>query len=532
MNFNLVHEKWIPIRRKDGTETKIAPWEITADYLSNPVVALDAPRPDFKGAHVQFLIGLIQTTIAPVNEEEWEDLFFDPPRAERLKEAFSSVSHAFNLGGGGPRFMQEREPLDGNAWGIDKLIIDAPGENSLRNNRDLFMKRGTISMLCPSCCATALFAMQTNAPSGGSGHRTSLRGGGPLSTLVLPGGDDNDSLWNMLWLNILEKDVFLRTSGNAGRTAERDIFPWLAATRTSEKRDGRDTTPQDAHPAQMFWGMPRRIGLDLENCASGECPVCGEMTPTGILRYRTQNYGVNYAGAWLHPLSPYSRKDGVPLPLHAQPGGISYRHWLGLVQEDTKLQREPARIVHHFRESRQLSGQSFRLWAFGYDMDNMTARCWYESIMPLVVVPTAIREDYEFRTAGMVRAAHEVAENLRKCVKKAWFNKPGEVKGDTGIIVGRFWQNTEGDFYVGLENLRSALGDDNEEALIAVMRSWHMVLCRTSQIIFDSLAWEGPIEHANPKRVVLARRDLARFNSSKKILVELLGLPAANRVAQ
>ena len=35
--------------------------------------------------------------------------------------------------------------------------------------------------------------------------------------------------------------------------------------------------------------------------------------------------------------------------------------------------------------------------------------------------------------------------------------------------------------------------------------------------LFDSYAWEGPIEDADPKRVVIARKELEMFNRGKKI---------------
>ena len=66
-SMNLIHDAWIPIRRKHGEETRIAPWEVTTRYSDDPVVALAAPRPDFNGALIQFLIGLLQTTCAPVH---------------------------------------------------------------------------------------------------------------------------------------------------------------------------------------------------------------------------------------------------------------------------------------------------------------------------------------------------------------------------------------------------------------------------------------------------------------------------------
>jgi hypothetical protein len=45
MDFNLIREKWIPVRRRDGTKERIAPWGITSNWEANPVVSLDAPGP-------------------------------------------------------------------------------------------------------------------------------------------------------------------------------------------------------------------------------------------------------------------------------------------------------------------------------------------------------------------------------------------------------------------------------------------------------------------------------------------------------
>jgi CRISPR system Cascade subunit CasA len=419
--------------------------------------------------------------------------------------------------------MQDKGLVDGDQWPIGSLLIDAPGENALRNNSDHFVKRGGVEALCPSCCATALFALQTNAPSGGVGYRTSLRGGGPLTTLILPGRGSLDSLWATIWLNVLGEGAFLSIHGKTDKIADSDKFPWLAPTRTSEKAGGVDTTAEDVHPTQMFWGMPRRIRLDLDTLEEMACGVCGLLSPKVIRRYRAKNYGVNYSGPWLHPLSPHSRKDGVPLPIHAQPGGVSYRHWLGLVQEDDKRAREPALVVHHFREYRQNSDTQFRLWSFGYDMDNMKARCWYESIMPLIPLSKRIRESYEQDVASMVRAASEVAGNLKTCVKKAWFRRPADIKGDTTFVDASLWQSTEDAFHARLHDLRAAL--EGESELTEVKKEWHRGLCQAAARIFDVLAWEGPMEDSDPKRVVLARRDLMRFNNGKKIVVDLLNLP-------
>lgn len=554
MDFNLIREKWIPVRRRDGTRERIAPWEITTDWETNPIVALDAPRPDFNGALIQFLIGLVQTTAAPKDDLEWEDRFYEPMSPELLRGLFATVAHAFELGGDGPRFMQDIDSLGGRERPIEHLLIDAPGVNTVENNRDHFVKRRSVEMLCPSCGATALFALQTDAPGEGAGHRTSLRGAGPLTTLVLPGSMDSSTLWQMIWLNVLEEGVFLRTCGNASKTADSDRFPWLAHTRSSEKNGGCETTPEDIHPTQMFWGMPRRIRLEFDKREDGACDICGGISSIVIRWYRAKNYGVNYSGPWLHPLSPHIRKDGVPEPVHARPGGVSYRHWLGLVQEDRNLGKEPARVIHHFRENRQRDRQQFRIWAFGYDIPKgqAKARCWYESAMPLTAVPSAIQPVYENAIANLVMGAVKICENTRIAVKRAWHGKPevnsanivtwtyADIKklpNDERLAKDKilrtimhlslflaidtsFWQNTEKDFYKLLKQI--ALHIETTK-LVADYKEWHNHLCNVSLKLFDDILWNKPIDISNPRNIVLARRALRSSNHDKEITADLFG---------
>ena len=85
--MNLIQDPWIPIKRNSGKIEKIAPWQITE--RDDPPVSLAAPRPDFNGALIQFLIGLVQTARPPTNEEEWEELLESPPPPEELQKAFS-----------------------------------------------------------------------------------------------------------------------------------------------------------------------------------------------------------------------------------------------------------------------------------------------------------------------------------------------------------------------------------------------------------------------------------------------------------
>ena len=523
--MNLIQDPWIPVRRRSGKEEIIAPWEITDNFERNPFTQIAAPRPDFNGALIQFLIGMLQTCFAPHDTSDWRKKLRHPPSAENLRKACFEVEAFFKVGGDDLRFMQDltlREELETlqpaalqeRVKPIGDLLIDVPTGKTLRDNTDLFVKRGTVNALCPSCAATALFTLQTNGPSGGQGHRTGIRGGGPLTTLILA-----DSLWATCWLNVLEGDSFLRLTGNPEKRAPADQFPWLAPTRTSE--EGKGTTPEDAHPIQIFWAMPRRIRLIFSE-EPDLCGLCATETSAAVRSYITKNLGTNYLGPWKHSLSPYFvASDGMPSPVHPQTDGVGYRHWLGWVQgiSDGKTRREPAAVVERYL---QKVSEDLRLWAFGYDMDNMKARCWYDSCMPLTVCDARIQESFAFHVAAIIKSADIVAFESRTRVKEALFPKGGEVKGDFSFISGRFWQETEPAFFAALPTLRELLRNDSD--VIPFLEDWHNVLVRTSQSIFNDLSQTGAFEAADPKRIALAWRHLRMALFGKK-LKETLGLP-------
>jgi CRISPR system Cascade subunit CasA len=519
---NLIEDRWIPARRRSGRVERIAPWEITDGFTDDPFVRLAAPRPDFNGALVQFLIGLLQTCFAPGGRPQWRQRLQTPPQNEELKEAFLTVKPAFQLDGDGPRFLQdltlqnEIAALDPAAQQertkpIGDLLVEVPTGKTLRDNTDLFVKRSRVLTMCPACAAAALFALQTNAPSGGQGHRTGIRGGGPLTTLIKA-----DSLWETCWLAVLEQDAFMAVTGNPSKDSLADRLPWLAPTRTSE--GGRVTTPEDTNTAQVFWAMPRRVRLVFAE-ATETCNLCsGEASPV-VKHFLTKNLGVNYTGPWKHPLSPYYLgKDGDPSPVHPQDGGIGYRHWLGLVHGvgDEKGAREPATVVGRYLRH---GAEDLRLWAFGWDMDNMKARCWYESTMPLVLCSPDTREEFAFHVALLLRGAEVAAFEIRGQLRKALFRPGSDPKGDLSFITARFWQESEPGFYVALHSLRRLLHVKSE--VVEAITSWHRVLVRTADAIFEDVSQTGAFDSVDPKRIALAWRDLQKALHGRKMRTAL-----------
>jgi len=276
----------------------------------------------------------------------------------------------------------------------------------------------------------------------------------------------------------------------------------------------------------MYFGMPRRIRLRPEDAQREPrvCDLCGLADRTLVRSYITHKHGINYSGPWLHPLTPHrDRKESFPLPLLGSPSGLGYRHWLGLVQNNTETGVRPALVVSRFAAQRDRETRAdFRLWAFGYDMANMKARAWLDSTMPLILVRAEHREDYEREVARLVLGARQAQQALLFATKVACRRRPKEVPGDPGSVGPRFWQETEGPFYAFLERLLAALTRGDFDP-VGVRSDWHRLLVATASRAFDTFA-AGAVEAVDPRRIATAWNGLRRTLYGPKIL-QVLGLP-------
>jgi CRISPR system Cascade subunit CasA len=508
-------------------------------------VAFDWPRADFYAASREFAIGLLSTVFwreaRPGERTAWRELWQKPPAASELRERFAPYATCFWLDGDGPRFMQDRDELPGNDVPVERLLIDSPGEDTIRRNLDVFVKRGRIGRLSRSSAAMALFTLQTYAPEGGRGHRTSLRGGGPFTTLVMPPGFSEDrpaSLWHQLWTNVFWGETWPDPEADRGR-----VFPWLSPVRTSTR--GEITTPLDVHPAQVYWGMPRRIRLDFGKNTTGDpCDLTGEVDAILVRTYRTRPHGINYEG-WsrAHPLSPYyrARTDSPEwLPLHPQPGRMAYRDWVGLVvadsAEETGSLRQPAAILRVAEARLRRSDRQPLVLATGYDMDHKEARGFVESLVPLLVFDEDIREPAEDAVRLAIAGSREAEALLSEAVADALHghDRPKDEQGERAVVRHLFWERTEGDFVAHVENIRTSLtaaadGGDVENAVVELSRKWHGFLRRTCRNLFDERVPLELTEIGNAERIVRVRRELLLQldgrNRGRHRLFEALRLP-------
>lgn len=496
--FNLLHESWLPVRTASGALRRIAPYQI-----GDPDIAELAPgRADFKAALMEFLVGLMQTAFAP-GSRDWKSRLDTPPSEAELRQAFQPHESFFELLGereeGKGLFMQDLKMCNANKpkhVGIASLLIDQPGEKTLKDNTDLFVHRGQVNALCPACAAAALYTLQAFAPSGGQGHRTSLRGGGPLSTLL-----KGQNLWKSVWLNVLPCGPRPNEMPPAPLAAELAIrvYPWAAPTRASKV-----THPEDMHLLHAYWGMPRRLLLEYELMET-VCDICGEHGEIAVIGVRTLTYGYNYrdkyGSYWQHPLTPYSFQEGkAPESITGQNNSAAYSNWLGVVY-GMPLEAggkaldhvEPARCCRRSEARKEANGIN----AAGYNMSNMKAVSWCEHVFPIIDVP----EDEEFRKAfiqtvsDMVQAADKAQSNLEKYLKMALFAEVGKKTApkDKTLFTdaaNAFWIGTEADFYRHIRQLSVQQPDGDDWR--ATLYSWgEKVLLPAVNRIYETVAWVG-----------------------------------------
>lgn len=509
--YDLRMEPWIPWRRRSGRVEWGSISMLTRDIAGDPVVALAAPRPDFNGALTEFLIGMLTVALLPRDERDWKEWWDQPPTPDALEQALKALPDAFRLNGAGPRFLQdfnETAFADAETLPIERLLFDGPGEQALKLNKDLFVKRASVMAIGPAAAAMALITMQTYAPSGGQGHRTSMRGGGPLTTLVDPRWEAGaDCLWRYLWANVETRQVWKERAPSVPENNPASLFPWMGPTRESSKAGG-PTTPADGHPLQVYFGMPRRVRLQFG--AAGRCDLTGESAGILIVGFHTKNYGVEY-DSWPHPLSPYyqSKKQSHWLPVHPQPAGVGWKDWHGLTVESAEYGSRPAQAVSHFKSlrARSVGCRVTRISAFGVDFDNMKCRSWVEAAIPLFIAESDIAQVTLQETGGRLTRATEVAAAaLRMAIKSVICAVPEDTAGDFALASAALWAATEGAFYAALGRLADHATDD--ESANNEIVTFQRELATATLAVFDRWCPFDSVATTAIRRAVSARYSL------------------------
>ena len=503
--LNLITDRWLPVTRRSGATDTVRPSDLTAGWADDPITALAFPRPDWNGAVTEFLIGLYAVAMPVEDVQHWHERWGTPPTADEIAGAMAPLALAFDLMGEGARCFQDHDALgDAKASPVQQLLIDAPGDNTAKLNQDLFVRRrGADHRLAWPDAAVALITLQTYAPSGGAGHRTSMRGGGPLTTLVRPRREGSGvvRLWDVIHAN--------QPRGHEASPLDGKLFPWLAPALTSANKEV--VTEEDARSLQAFFGTPRRLRLegDEEGC-------------TG---YRSVPRGANYEG-WRHPLSPYYLAKEAWLPVHPREGIPTFRDWPGVWGEGEG--RAAAACVRAFADVQREAPIDAELHAFGFDMDNAKARAWQDTTPPLV-----LDERRRAWAAVMVAAAGEAAGALRLAAKRALYGQARDKDGKVEIYLpdtvpkractelGAALELTMED---RLRALTAFLIDKSADERDAVFLTWHHELRGEALRLFDRTVTIEAVAADALRLVVTTRSLLTGAFGAKGSITKALGI--------
>ncbi len=489
MTFSLINTPWIPVVDVDGNKSILRP----ADIAEAGNVSFAWGRPDLNIATFELLIGLLSVVFAPKSDAGWRNALQTPPSSSDLHEALQPLVPWFNLDSDGPRFMQDFERFEADNIAPDALFIDAPGTNTLNNGTELFVKGARTPQLSLPAAAIALYSLQAFAPSGGAGHRTSMRGGGPLTTLLWVDPRDADfggtTLWRRIWTNVTPTDPTIARIPNVTIQSEAAlVFPWCGPTITSE--GNRFCHVQEAHPLQAYFGMPRRIRLQFETDNQGICPITGDTTDSIITGFRMKPYGINYDPSWRHPLSPYYRPKAKTaksdLPLHPKSSRYGYRDWVGLIYAPITNNDSTQTIIRAKNVAKFDSEWPAIVYSAGYVMDNMKALDYLEAEFPLITADNAdMQEGLEDLAFYLVAASEHAVKSLRPALQSAL-----DADAKASLIAGpvnTFWTDSEQPFRDALRTYAAEpQTSGNPPSTIAIKEAWLGRLTKLAFNIFDA----------------------------------------------
>ena len=487
--INLITDPWIPVVRESGLRDVIRPGQVA----ESDVRRFDWPRADLDLACHELLIGLAYLACPPDNNRQR----LNPPEAKIFHVSLEPLAPAFELLGNGPCFLQDIDELDGKPNVPDILFIDSAGESTTKKNADILVHRNRYSVLPLPLAAMALYTLQAFAPSGGSGHRTSMRGSRPMVTLVKP---RKPGLWPLIWANV--------PCGNPIDPNNLEILPWMRPTATSEKN--QVTTPNtdvmDSPSPEMFFGQPRR--LQLVGDASGI---------TGVIQ---TPHGTNYK-QWIHHLSPYYiNQKGQKLPMHLKPGSIGYNNWRGILLKNDKYLQSITLNTYPTGFNDPLVD----LIVAGWSMDKMTPLDFLWSEQPV----TSLDEDAEHIAISMIEAAEQAAFALSVTLMRA-IGKNNTYGGITNTVQREFFLRTQEIFERRVGFLSKGQTLDHTE--------WLNELRKTALILFDAQVLHGlpQLNDSQRNRIMTQRKRLkGAFNGydnlARKIYESLqLKLPAMSK---
>jgi hypothetical protein len=161
-------------------------------------------------------------------------------------------------------------------------------------------------------------------------------------------------------------------------------------------------------------------------------------------------------------------------------------------------------------------------------MDNMKARAWRDSRMPVLPMPPALREEMEVYTARLVEGAEQASFYMVQGLREAFSNRPSDLSLDAAFLSqarARFMAQTQASFFGCLGRLGQVVREGaGAEVVREVVDAWRKELSVVAEQLWDDLSQSGYFQAVDPARMARAYHALrGRLRSPK--FYEALGLP-------
>lgn len=357
--MNLLEDAWIPVRADGGA----GPFrQISYEELlcGNAHWQVSLPRDDLEMACVQLLICMTQVIFLPRDDSELRDQHDAQLSSDSYTKAIVPYRDWFDLDHPVHPFMQTRG-VKGEPTSVQKLLPGMPEKTSTAPSAHCFFNEvDEVEYVSGAIAAIALFNQASNSPSFGGGFKGSLRGGSPITTLVV--GDD---LRTTVWINVGSLERVRERLPGYEFDPEHDKPTWIEPV----VREQKVPAARIGLARGLFW-QPARLEL-VPADQDATCGVLGSRGPS-YSGFRKEKFNFTVEGIWPHP-------HGVQLA-NTKKGAVEWKFasftttapaWTHLFEfvvprsvGDGKEGQVPAAPV--IQASQMFPGKALHLWVGGY----------------------------------------------------------------------------------------------------------------------------------------------------------------------
>jgi CRISPR system Cascade subunit CasA len=319
--------------------------------------------------------------------------------------------------------------------------------------------------MSPTMAAIGIYTRQSFAPSWGTGYRVGQRGGGPLSTVVVP---DNATLFQVILANlpILSAQTIYNLKNDIPK-----ILPWLAPTIQSAGNQIPSLSQVDE--LQTFFATPNRIRLDFKSISS-RCVISGELCDYGVVSFTKENYGVNYSSLpYRHPMTPYYQSVGktpTTLPVHPSLDKIGWQNYKGWIYCN-----DASNNILTYRELAE--NNTVRVRARGYDVTNAKVNGFVDHEVPLHCFNNAQdRTTFDTIVNALIEATSVAGSYLRMTLRNCHSTTTYDAEN-------AFWEETKPFFFDILNQLWAEIASGQTPTLVG--NSWSSSIRKVSYSLLD-----------------------------------------------